>query len=242
MKQTIKLLLGIMIASIVLSSCGDGFFDCLEGDGNIIQEDRAVGWFDEIKSTDNFEVFITQDTISEVLIEADENLMPFIELDKNNDRLILRTQNNKCLRPSSPIRIYVKTTGLTFIKESGSGLIEADGLKTGFLETELSGSGNIILTNLDVNQLDANISGSGDIEVDGTCSKSDFKTSGSGEIDAFDLIQDECKAKITGSGNMYVNVSRLLDVKITGSGNVYYLGNPSHISKDLTGSGNVIKY
>ena len=66
-----------------------------------------------------------------------------------------------------------------------------------------------------------------------------FNISGSGAVKAYDLELDECHAKISGSGDMYVNVHDLLDVIISGSGSVYYIGYPE-IHTNISGSGKVI--
>jgi hypothetical protein len=90
------------------------------------------------------------------------------------------------------------------------------------------------------NSSDIRISGSGNIYLIGESSSGSFSISGSGQIKSSGFSQYECLAKISGSGDMFLNVSDFLDVTIAGSGSVYYIGDPS-INVKITGSGQLIK-
>ena len=90
------------------------------------------------------------------------------------------------------------------------------------------------------NSSDARISGSGNIDLTGESSSGSFTISGSGHISSYNYSQIDCISKISGSGDMYLNVSEKLDVTISGSGSVYYIGDPS-LNVKITGSGRVIK-
>jgi hypothetical protein len=126
------------------------------------------------------------------------------------------------------------------VKFSGSGKIVCDSLITNNLSIDISGSGHIAL-GAHCNDIHAEISGSGDLEMGGITNESNFHISGSGKIHSFNLQQNTCFAKISGSGNMYVTVSDLLDATISGSGKIYYQGNPT-VNTHISGSGSVIHY
>jgi hypothetical protein len=67
----------------------------------------------------------------------------------------------------------------------------------------------------------------------------DFVISGSGKIKSYKLEQQNCKAAISGSGDMYVNASRAIDASISGSGRVYFINHPL-IHTSVSGSGCVV--
>ena len=53
-----------------------------------------------------------------------------------------------------------------------------------------------------------------------------------------ELMSENAKVSIAGSGDAYVFASSSLDVSVAGSGDVYYLGQP-HINSKIAGSGSV---
>ena len=104
---------------------------------------------------------------------------------------------------------------------------------------EVSGSGEINLENY-TNAMDVRISGSGNLDLVGTGENNKFTVSGSGLIRSYNFMQETCEARISGSGDMQVEVNQNLNVNISGSGSVYYMGEPS-LNVTITGSGKVIK-
>ena len=63
---------------------------------------------------------------------------------------------------------------------------------------------------------------------------------GSGGIKCFELLSEQTKIGISGSGDAQVYASKQLDVEINGSGSVAYKGSPA-VSQNVSGSGSVRK-
>ena len=61
------------------------------------------------------------------------------------------------------------------------------------------------------------------------------------KIDALDMMVSDVTATNTGSGNIYLWATDLLDATVTGSGSIIYRGNPEISIRD-TGSGGVRSY
>jgi Protein of unknown function (DUF2807). len=64
--------------------------------------------------------------------------------------------------------------------------------------------------------------------------------SGSGDVHAYDLLSEDTKVRVTGSGDADVFASVSLDVSVAGSGDVRYKGN-AKVSSNISGSGGVKK-
>lgn len=137
------------------------------------------------------------------------------------------------------MEVYVTTPYLQGVKQSGSGIITTDYFESNVFDIAISGSG-VIETAVDATTIDAAISGSGRLAISGDSRGASFDVSGSGRIDAYDLTIDDCKAFVSGSGNMWVSVNKYLKATISGSGNIFYTGQPQVESK-ISGSGNVIQ-
>ena len=53
----------------------------VRGDGNVIKETRSVSSFNGIEISGAFDVYLKQGTTEEVIIEADDNILPLIRTD-----------------------------------------------------------------------------------------------------------------------------------------------------------------
>lgn len=221
-----------------ISACHDGF-NCVEGNGDVILENRDHYDFYEIVSEGDFDIFLVQDSIYRVEIEAESNLMPYIRTRMIGDRLEIDTRNNRCIDESYPVRVFIRAPFVESTILEGSGHINIDYYVVPAFNIDLVGSGNIE-AEVVTDYLSVDIVGSGNAEVWGNAVESEMNISGSGNIRAYDLIQENCFATISGSGSMYLFATDLLDVKISGSGSVYYKGNPD-VYTNITGSGSVVK-
>jgi hypothetical protein len=241
MKISNTLLLLLMTGIISLSSCGDAFWNCIDGNGSTATARRAVGDFTNVESSGDFVVDVTIGPATRVSVEADENLLSYIETYIQGNTLIIETQDNRCIKSSGQVKVHVETPSLYELKMLGSGVIYCDSLFTDEVRFVLSGSGDIECTGILADFIDATIEGSGEITLSGSCANTNFSIEGSGNIKSMSLEQNNCVATITGSGNIYAFVNQHLDAVIDGSGNVVYKGDPA-IIKEIRGSGRVIRY
>lgn len=253
--KNITLISFVVIFSLSYSSCRKLDFAMVNGNGHLLSETRILVPFTRVINEGNFNVIIVEDSITEAVVEAESNLIPYIRTIVNGNTLIIDSRKN--IQSNLPINIYIKTPEINSIKLSGSGTIKADYIEGDNVEVVISGSGNIN-ANVNAGLIDILISGSGDMWLDvesqityskisgsgtinlaGSTTDGVFKISGSGNIYSYDFIQNTLETDIPGSGNMYVNVIDYLKVKISGSGSVYYIGDPS-LDVNITGSGSVI--
>lgn len=245
--------------SLILSSCSDYYMDHVRGNGLMDTEYRTMDYYNGIELQGAFDVFLTYDSSSEIRIEAESNLIPYIETYVRNETLVLTTLKNSNIRNRLTMKIFVPITEIRNIRLSGSGDIMGDSrFYSDIFELILSGSGDVAL-DLDANEIDLKISGSGDIEMDNTCDlltsrisgsgdiylsgyadKTEYYITGSGDVNALDMPCSTNKTYISGSGDVWVDVSDYLNVDIPGSGDVYYKGHPD-IDVKITGSGDLIK-
>lgn len=252
--RTSLILIAFSLLTIFYTGCRKPFG--ISGNGNVITETRQMYSFNAINSKASFNVYIEQDSIYQVEVQAESNLVPYVQTMVNGNTLIISTNEN--LKENYPINVYVKTPTLNNIELSGSGIVQSDTIVTDNLAVKLSGSGNmngavvssmsnIVLSGsgninyyLDTDNLSSTISGSGAINLIGTATTSSNVISGSGNLNAFSLLSDNVQATISGSGDMYVSAEKQLNVSISGSGSVYYIGNPT-LNINISGSGSVIK-
>jgi hypothetical protein len=237
MKTNLILFCAFIALSLLSSGC---FRDLrIEGNGDPVSETRLLTNFDKVYSSGSFLVNITPGEKYQVVVKAESNLLPYISTKVSRGDLEIDVKGIHSLDPSVPIEIDVVTPSLTAIGQSGSGEIEAGSFQAVYFEIVESGSGKVS-SSVECGSIGVTVSGSGSVVLDGEASDADFTISGSGKITADKLLLTDCKAVVSGSGNMYLNITRLLNANISGSGFIYYLGSPT-LNVTVSGSGKVIK-
>jgi len=210
---------------------------CLDGVGLVESRTYELQSFSGLELRNSAIVYITQDSVSSVQIEAQKNILDHLKI-KVNAIGELVIDNDLCFGKHKTIKVYLHTPAMNSIKISGSGKIIGTGtFSSNDIDYIISGSGSIDM-DLNAQNLTGKISGSGNLILSGQSNGQIFNITGSGSIDAFNCNTDACEIKISGSGNSQVFVNQQLDVTITGSGDIWYKGHPD-VSSNITGSGKV---
>lgn len=210
-----------VLINSVLWSCdlsSDDGQDCLDGMGGSIVEPRFVGNFTSIRHRIPGSVFITQASFPSLRVEGQENLLPFLTTEVEDEILTVEFEN--CLNSGMPVNVYATVIDLEAVS--------------------LAGVGDIIFENDIVSpRLEASITGLGNLNLSGMANTLRIEVEGQGDAIAFDMISDKCVVEIIGQGNVEVTANMELDVLINGQGNVFYKGMPA-ITSEINGSGVVI--
>ncbi len=235
-----KLFVFLLVTFLVFSSCRFVTGERIRGNGNVRTETRSPGNFKSVSSHGSFDVFVSSGEQA-VKIEAEENLLPYIETYVEGYTLHVGTKDNYWLRPGRKVKIFVSSPDYESIRSYGSGDIigESKITNSSKLELGVNGSANI---KMDINapEINTETNGSGDIFLKGETKSFEGEIHGSGNIKALDLRSNDATIKIYGSGDADVFVDRKLDVHVAGSGDVNYKGN-AQISSSIAGSGRVKK-
>ena len=208
---------------------------------DVKKENRNVGDFDKISLSISADLYLTQGSKNEVIIEADEDVLEKIETEVNGGTLSIEFERWYNYRGTKNIKIYVTVKSINKLVLAGSGdIISKSPIKTEKLGLVITGSGTILIDDLNTKRVYAVISGSGDIRLGGKikANKLDATVTGSGDIITTDMEFKEADLTITGSGVIKAFVTERLDADITGSGKIYYKGKPL-IDANVTGSGRI---
>lgn len=245
---------GLDFATVRLGEVG-----AVRGSGDVVEQVREVSDFSGVELAGIGDLTIRMGDEESLRIEAEDNLLEYIETEVRGGTLRIQTRQGVTLRSQRSIRYYLTARELDRILISGSGDVEASGLKAGRFSITISGSGNLALGELDADALSVKISGSGDIDVDdlhsgtlevsilgsgnlgirgGQVERQTITISGSGDYQARGLESAEAQVSIPGSGAVTLQVRDYLKVGISGSGDVRYVGSP-RVDKSVSGSGDV---
>jgi hypothetical protein len=238
--KTIKILIAF-IAITTLTSCN---FDILigqkNGNGNVVTEERHVSEsFDKVKGSAGLDVYLTEGSENKIVVEADENLMEFIETEVNNGRLTITTSKN--IGRSKAKKVHVTYTSLNDVAaSSGADVIVKSVLKNENISLDAS-SGADLEVSIFAKEVFIETSSGADIKVSGKASSLKANSSSGSEIDAQELLVMNCIADASSGADITVNVKDNLETEATSGGTIKYYGNPAAVSKNGSRSGNVRK-
>lgn len=256
-----------MVAVLLVAACGPGWQVNLGsqrtviGSGDVAAESRSVSGIRGVELAMQGTLQIELGESESLRIEAEDNLLEYIETDVFGGTLTIESSSGVNLQNREPIRYYLTVTSLDSIAVSSSGDITAPGLEAGrfsvavhssgdvtlgplvcdAFDVEVSSSGSVSVESLEASSIDVQISSSGNVVIgDGTVDTQEVRISSSGEYQAGALASREARVRLTSSGEVTLRVQDHLTADLSSSGNVVYYGNPS-VDENTTSSGRVIR-
>src|SRR5690606_14431727 len=122
----------IPIVILFFSSCKmeierGNFFNNIKGSGNVITETRNIeNSFDRIHVSSVIKVELEQSPVHEVIVRADDNLMPYIITEVEGSTLRIRF-DNVSVSNLKEVKVYVKMPNISELKATSSSEIEVKG-------------------------------------------------------------------------------------------------------------------
>lgn len=223
-----------LIAVVSFASC-----NVITGNGNVRDENRNIPNIHTVKTSGSIDVEIKSGDTYALMVQDDENVLPYIVTDVNDGVLNIHYKNGTDIN-NDHAKVFVTAPSLDKIVTTGSGDINGDGIikSSNHLEFNLTGSGDIN-ADVDAPSIKVSGSGSGNIKLAGRTKDFDCKFSGSGDVNCGNLQSENTTITISGSGNAHVFASVRLKARTSGSGDIYYLGNPASPEIHSSGSGTV---
>jgi hypothetical protein len=230
-----KQILFLLFSLTTLASCR-----FTTGSGNLISETRKVSDFDGISVGGSFDVEVKIGSVTSVVVEADDNIMKYIETTVSGNTLKIRTRdlNNYS---NVHMKVYITTPSLNNVKASASAEVDIKDILTGNNKlTFRASSSSSISAEVNAPEIEADVSSSATITLSGKTKTFKAEASSSAEIKAFDLLSENTTANVSSSASIQVFASVGLNAKASSSGSVDYKG-AATVNKSISSSGSVEK-
>lgn len=233
----------LMAAALMLATLACSFTvnlpDMEKGNGTLREESREISDFSEIVFIGIGELTVTLGDEPALRIEAEENLLPYIETYTRGNTLVIEIEENVNIQPTEPVRFDITAVALDSVEVSGVGDVNLPDLKAERFNIMISGIGDVEISSLEAERLTAEMSGLGDLTIlGGQVDSQDVEISGGGKYSASKMESAEAAVTVSGVGSATLRVEVSLDVTISGSGNVSYYGSPQ-VSSDISGIGDL---
>ena len=251
----------ILDCTVTIDNDWGNINETVRGSGTVVEETRTVSNVSGVELTMQGTLYITIGDSESLRIEAEDNLIEYIQTDVNMGSLVIRSRQGTDLQNTRPIKYYLTVTMLSSLVISSSGDIETENLQSDSLSVTISSSGNVSISGLDCTSLHVKISSSGNVSVSelmadsisvdisssgnldiqkGKAQKQDINISSSGEYRAREVESVSADVVLTSSGEATILVSDHLTGNLSSSGNINYIGNPD-VNVSMTSSGRTVQ-
>lgn len=230
-----KQILFLLFTLITLASCR-----YTTGSGNIISETRPTGNFNGITVGGGFEVQVKIGPVTSVVVEADDNIMKYIEISTSGTTLKIRTED---LHNYSDVhmKVYVTTPSLKTIKASASAEVVVQDVITGSDKlTFNASSGASIKTEVDVPEVEADASSGASVTLNGKTKIYSSEASSGAEIRSWDLLSENTKVSVSSGASARVHASVSLNATASSGASVTYHG-AANVNKTVSSGATVNK-
>jgi len=192
----------------------------IKGSRKIASEERKVkGTFDKISSHTLLDVEIEQTDNYEIIVEADDNIIPYIVTEISSNKLNIYFDNDVSIMDFKQAKVYVKLPKISELKASSSSTIKTyKAIRSDKLKLDASSSGDIILTEVNTNSIDIDASSSGDVKIEKIITKNlDINGSSSGSVKVEYTEAPKIKLSASSSSDISIKGGKTTDLDIKAS-------------------------
>lgn len=202
-------------------------------------EDRSVGSFHAIKSSQGISVYLHKGNSPAVRIEADGIDMDDIRTEVEGGVLKISLASGK--HRNVNVKVDVTYTNLDMIAaSSASGVFGNDVIRGSKMEIMASSAASVELE-LDVQEVMVNVSSAADVELSGKSQSASIDVSSAGEVDAYDLQVQQLRVMASSAGEAKVHAVQEISAMAGSGGSIRYKGDPQRSSTDSRSGGSVRK-
>ncbi len=230
-----------LILNLIMLTAANSNAQQITGDGNVVKETRSISSFSEILTEGVVNVYLSQGSTESVVVEADNNLIPYIITKSDGDKLIIRTKDDLEIDKSTKMNVYVTLKNITRLENNNVGKLETvNQLRLSSLKINNNSVGSTKL-DLKCNDLNVDFNSVGNLTLTGEITKISIEHNGVGNVNAEELSADIVKIDNNGVGNAEVNCNKELYMNLNGVGNISYKGNGVVKEMNISGMGKVKK-
>jgi hypothetical protein len=209
----------------------------VNGNGNVTEEVRQVGNFDQIEVSRGMNVYITQGSPAKVVVIADNNLHEWIETEVNGG--VLKIYTNGSIRSAEEKKVMVTVENLNRVDATtGSNVYTQNQVVSEDLEISANTGSNLTME-VNAQWLKAECSTGSNIMLSGMAKKAELKASTGSNLKGQELKTGQCEMRASAGSNVYATVAERLEARASTGGNIIYYGEPVLTEIEKSSGGNV---
>jgi hypothetical protein len=227
-----------IIAIIFLATaCNNG----RRGSGNIITETRNVSAFTKVSAATSIDVDVQQGAETSVIVEADDNLIKYVETKIEGGELKIRLKNISIWNDAT-IKVHVIAPKYDGFSASSSAEIIGKNTITSTSKIKLDASSSAkIDVVVDAPSVDVEASSSADIIAAGRTKEVTVDANSSSTVELNKLQAETVNAEASSSADVSIFASVKIVAKANSSGDISYTGGATDVNKSESSSGSITK-
>lgn len=230
-----KQILSLLSVIILLTAC-----QYTSGSGEIKSENRTATNFTGIEVGSSFDVEVKIGPVSEVRVEADDNVIKHIGTEVTGSILKITLEDDHSVS-NAHLRVYITTPALTSVRTSGSASVTVQDVITSTEKLSFKAhSSSDIKAQVDAPEVEAESSSSATINLSGKTKNYYAEASSSSDIKSLELLSENATAKASSSATIKLHASVSLSAKASSSADIIYRG-AAAVNQSVSSSGSVRK-
>lgn len=216
----------------------DGWNQGISGNGRVIEDERNISGFTGVHVSSGIDVYLSQGSDFEVIVEADENLQEVILTEVEGRMLVVKTDRVN-IRNARSKKVHVTLPDLTELKISSAGdCVGQTPFACEDLRLSISSAGDLNIE-VQAERIDLDISSSGDANISGTAEEFKVSLSSAGNLDAFDLIAARVDVNVSSAGDARVHATDEISMTASSAGNIDYRGDARVMHSNSSSAGRI---
>ena len=223
------------IITISVISCKNG----IRGSGNLIKETRQVSEISSVSVSGSIKVDVKIGLIPSLIIEADDNIMPFVVTEVSDNNLSIKLKGINNLR-NATINVHLVLPVISKLTTSASAEIRSSEIITNSEKvTFVASSGSLINANVDAPAIFADASSGADIILTGRTKNSTAQSSSGSKVNLIALQSENVSASASSGAEIIAFASVGINASASSGGNVKYKGGAVSVVKNVSSGGSV---
>jgi hypothetical protein len=217
------------------AACGLVF---VRGSGNVISVARQESGFDRISVSGGMHLYLSQGDEEMLEIEAEDNILPYIESYVEDGLLVVRYERGRSFRTQYPVRVHAVMVEVREITGSGGSQIQTKNIESDALSIVLSGGGSGEFMSIETDHLTVNFSGGSRGTFSGRAAEQVVRVSGGGRYHAGEVESNTTLINLSGGAGGTVWVKKSLNATLSGGSILEYYGDPQ-VTEQLSGGSRI---
>ncbi len=227
--------LSFLALIILATACGHS----KRGSGNIVTEKRTTEPFMVVHAEGMVHVHVKKGPELSVTVEADDNIIPYIETKVSGSSLKVRLRELSSLT-NVTINVYVTAPELKGINASdGAELTGEDTISSKENIVVKSSGGATLKATVDAPSVTIEADGGGSADVSGRTKTVNATSTGGSSVHATGLLAENVTADANGGASIELFASVSLNGNASGGGKIEYTGGAKDVKKNESGGGSV---
>ena len=230
----------VALTALLFASCNHSInLRSIEGSGNVTTENRNVeGDFKRIEVSNAIDLVIEQSDVTEIVVEADDNLQKHILTKIENGTLIISCDKNSFINTRSK-KVRVKMPVIEQLEaNSGASITSINTLKGKNITLNTSSAATINLS-LESDDINCDSSSGSTITINGMGLKMKANASSGSAIKAKNLFANQVNAEASSGATIQTHPIVSLDAEASSGGSISYNKIPKSIRKETNSGGSI---